>query len=98
MLGIITSNFLKILNGWTIVEEYATTLVHIGIHFFIQFVENSRFHNNACNTLIFSKKKKNTQLLNGKEMDDSAENMSGITDGHQNYEKCECKVRIAVGA
>ena len=28
--------------------------------------------------------------LNGKEIDDSMENMSGITNGYQNYEKCEC--------
>ena len=27
MLGIITSNFLKIGNGWTVVEKYATTVV-----------------------------------------------------------------------
>ena len=26
------------------------------------------------------------------------ENMSGITDGHQNYEKRDCKVRIVIGA
>ena len=25
----------------------------------------------------------------GKGIDDSTENMPGITDGHQNYEKCE---------
>ena len=31
--------------------------------------------------------------LNGKEIDDSSENMSGITDGDQNYEKCECSDR-----
>ena len=29
-------------------------------------------------------------LLNGKGIDDSTGNLSGITDGHQNYEKCEC--------
>ena len=28
--------------------------------------------------------------LNEKGYDDSPEDMSGITDGHQNYEKCEC--------
>ena len=28
--------------------------------------------------------------LNGKEIYDSTGNMSGITNGHQNYEKCEC--------
>ena len=28
--------------------------------------------------------------LNKKGIDDSTENMPGITDSHQNYEKCEC--------
>ena len=28
--------------------------------------------------------------LNGKETDDWTENISGITDGNQNYEKCQC--------
>ena len=37
-------------------------------------------------------------LLNLKRTDKSTENMSGITDGHQNYEKFDCKVRIVVGA
>ena len=37
-------------------------------------------------------------LLNGKGTDDSTENMSGITDDHQNYENCECKVKIVIGA
>ena len=40
--------------------------------------------------------RKDKHLLNGKEIDDSRENMFGITDGHQNYEKCECKVRIVI--
>ena len=30
-----------------------------------------------------------THLLNEKGIDDSTENLSGITNGHQNYEKCE---------
>ena len=47
----------------------------------------------ACSTL-----KKNTHLLNLKKIDNSTENMSGITDGHQNYEKCDYKVRIVIGA
>ena len=38
------------------------------------------------------------QLLDGKGIDDSTKNLSGITDGHQNYERCECKVRIVIGA
>ena len=29
--------------------------------------------------------------LNGKGIDDSMENMPGITNGYQNYEKCECR-------
>ena len=29
--------------------------------------------------------------LNGKGTDDSMENMPGITNGYQNYEKCECR-------
>ena len=31
--------------------------------------------------------------LSRKGIDDSTENMSGIIDGHQNYEKCECSHR-----
>ena len=89
MLGIIASNFLKIGNNWTIIEKYATTVVYVGTHFIPQFLENSRSHRNACNILIFSK---NTQLLHRKGINDSTENISGITDGHQNNEKCECKV------
>ena len=34
---------------------------------------------------------KNTHLLDGKGIDDSIENMPGVTNGHQNYEKCECR-------
>ena len=56
MLGIIASNFLKTGNGWTVVEKYATVVVYVGIQFFPQFLENSRSHSNACNTLISSKK------------------------------------------
>ena len=37
-------------------------------------------------------------LLNLKRIDNSTENMSGIIDSHQNYEKCDCKVRIVIGA
>ena len=37
-------------------------------------------------------------LLNWKGIDDYTENMSGITDGYQNHEKCECKARIVIGA
>ena len=40
---------------------------------------------------------KNTHLLNLKRIENSEENMSGITDGHQNYEKCDYKVRIMIG-
>ena len=29
--------------------------------------------------------------LNGKGIDHSMENMHDITDGHQNYRKCECR-------
>ena len=95
MLGVIVTNFLKIGNGWTIVEKYAPTLVSVGAHFFPQFLENCRSHSNACNSLISSKK---TRLLNLKGIDNYTKNISGITDGHQNYEKCECKVRIVVNA
>ena len=35
--------------------------------------------------------RKNTHQLNGKVIDDSTENMGGITNGYQNYEKCECR-------
>ena len=41
--------------------------------------------------------RKNTHLLNLKRIDNSMQNMSSITDGHQNY-KCDCKVRIVIGA
>ena len=37
--------------------------------------------------------RKNMHQLKGKEIDDSMENIPGITNGHQNYEKCECKDR-----
>ena len=33
----------------------------------------------------------NTHQLNEKGIDDSMENMSGITNGRQNYEKRECR-------
>ena len=55
MPGIIVSNFLKTGNGSAIVFKYATTVVYVGTNFFPQFLENSRFHNNAYN-LISSKK------------------------------------------
>ena len=54
MIGIIASNFLKIGNGWTVVEKYATTAAYGGTHFFPKF---SRSHSNTCNTLISSKKR-----------------------------------------
>ena len=47
MPGTIAYNFLKIWNGWTIVEKYATSVVYIGAHFFPQLLENSRSHSNA---------------------------------------------------
>ena len=53
---------------------------------FPQFLENSRSYSNAYNNLF---PRKNTHQLNGKGIDDSTENMSGITDGHEIYEKCE---------
>ena len=56
-------------------------------HFFPQFLENSRSHSNAYNLVP----RKNTHQLNGKGTGDSTENVPGITDGHQSYEKCECK-------
>ena len=55
MLGIIASNFLKIGNGWAIVEKYAPTVVFLGAHIFPQFLDNFRSHSNACSTLISSK-------------------------------------------
>ena len=69
--------------------KYATTVVYLRIHFFPRFLQNSRSHSNAYN-LISSK---NTHRLNDKGTDDSKENISGITDDHQNYEKCECSDR-----
>ena len=56
MLGIIASDFLKIGNGWDIVEKYAITVVYVGTHLFPKFQEYSRSHSNACSSLISSKK------------------------------------------
>ena len=71
--------------------KYATTVVYVGTPFFPQFLEKiSQSHSNAWNNFISSK---NTQQLIRKGIDDSTENMSGITDGNQNYEKCECSDR-----
>ena len=72
MLEIITSNFLNIRNGWTAVV-YAET------HLFPKFLENSRPHRNACNSLVCSKK---THPLNDKGIDKSTENVSDITDNN----------------
>ena len=44
----------------------------------------------------FSRKK--THLLNGKGIDDSKVNMSGINNDRPNYEICECKSGIVIGA
>ena len=55
MLGIIASNFLKVGNGWNIAEKYGTTVVYVGTHSLPQFLQNSRSHSNACNTLVSSK-------------------------------------------
>ena len=57
MLGIIASNFLKLGNGWTIVEKNAATVVYVETHSFPQFVENTRSNSNACSISISSKKK-----------------------------------------
>ena len=86
VVRIIASNFLKIGNVWTIAVKYATNVVYVGTHFFIQFPENSRSQSNACNNLISSTK---THQLNGKGIHDSTETMTGVTDEHQNCEKCE---------
>ena len=63
------------------------------------------FFPNFWKTLVFIVKsvissfpRKYTHLLHGKGNDDSTENMSGITGGHQNYKKCECKDKIMIGA
>ena len=91
MLGIIASNFLKKENGRAVVVKYATTVVYVGTPFFPQFLEKiSQSHSNAWNNFISSK---NTQQLIRKGIDDSTENMSGITDDHQNHEKCDCSDR-----
>ena len=67
--------------------KYATAVVYVGTHFFPQFLQNSRSHSNAYNNVI---PPKSMHLLNGKGIDDSPENLPGITDGHHNYKKCEC--------
>ena len=41
---------------------------------------------------------KSTHLLNGKGTDISRENLPGVTDDNQNYKKCECEVKIKIGA
>ena len=45
--------------------------------------------------VVLSFPQKKMHQLNLKRIDNSAENMS---DGHQNYEKCYCRVRIVIGA
>ena len=45
---------------------------------------------------LFSQR--NSHLLNGKGIDNFKENLSGITDGHQNYEENDCQVKIVIGA
>ena len=79
----------------SIVEKYAPTVVFVGAHYFPQFLENFRSRSNACSTLIH---RKNAHLLNLKRIDNFTENISGITDDHQNYEKCDCKIRIVIDA
>ena len=86
MLWIIASNFLKVGNSWAIVVKYTATVVYVGTHIFPQFLGNSRSHSNAYN-LIFSK---NHASVKWERDWWSMGNMSGITNGHQNYEKCEC--------
>ena len=87
MPEIIASSFLRIGNGLAIVVKYATTVEYIGSQSFPQILENHSWsRSNAYNNLISSK---STHQLNRRVIDDSTENMSGITDGHQNYEKCE---------
>ena len=54
MLEIIASNFITIETCWAIVVKYATTVIDVGTHFFLQFLENSRSHSNVYN-LISSK-------------------------------------------
>ena len=54
---------------------------------FPQFLENSRSYSNAYNNLFSSKK--HAPIKWERDIDDSTENMSGITDGHEIYEKCE---------
>ena len=96
MLGIIASNFLKIGNGWATVEKYASTVVFVGALFFPQFLDKNLDFILMQVVPWFSWKKKH--LLNLKRIDNTKENMSGITDGNQNYERCDCKVRIVIGA
>ena len=91
LLGIITSNFLKIRNGWIIVEKYATILEYVVTYFFPQFLENSRPHFNECNTLISSKK---THIyLNEKENDNSTKYLSGFTDFYQNVRSVSVRLK-----
>ena len=71
-----------------------TVIAYVGTHCFRQFLENCRPHsNNACDTLIT---KENKHLLNGKRIDNSTENLSCITDGHEKYKECDCEVKIVI--
>ena len=59
-LWVIASNFLKIRTGWDKVVKYVRSIrmsvVYVGTHFFLQFLENSRSHSNAYNNVISSEK------------------------------------------
>ena len=70
------------------IVKYATTIVYVGTDFSPQLLENSSSHSNSYNNLIFLEKI--TNELNRKGIVDFPEDKYGITDIHQNYEKCEC--------
>ena len=98
ILRIIGSNFLKIGNGWTEVKKYATYVVYVGTHFFPQFLENSKSHSNVCNTLYSSKKYAPIKSERDWWFYRKYDWHYRWSSEHQNYEKCECKVRIVINA
>ena len=83
MLSIIASNFLKLGNGWTIVEKNAATVAYVETHSFPQFVFPKTLDLIVMHVVSQFPRKK-THLLNKKGTDISTENMSGIMDNHQN--------------
>ena len=67
--------------------KHVTAVLYLVTLFFPQFLENSRSYSNVYHNLISPKKH---VPVKWQRIDDSMEYISRITDGHHNYEKCEC--------